>query len=43
MEFNLFIKPSKCTFDANQIEFFSFIVGQTRISIDSAKLDLIAT
>ena len=42
-EYNLFVKLSKCTFDAIQIEFLGFIVGQTGISMDPAKLDSIAT
>ena len=33
-KFNLFVKLSKCIFDALEIEFVGFIVGQEGISMD---------
>ena len=37
-EFNLFVKLSKCIFDALEIKFVGFIVGQKSISIDSGHI-----
>ena len=34
-EFNLFVKLSKCVFNALEIKFVRFIVGQKDISMDS--------
>ena len=42
-QYNLYVKLSKCVFDAKEIKFLGFIVSQFSMSIDSAKLDTIAT
>ena len=42
-QYNLYVKLSKCVFDAKEIEFLGFIVGQFGVSMDPAKLDTIAT
>ena len=42
-EYNLYVKLSKCTFDAEQIEFLGFVVGQAGISMEPSKVDTIAT
>ena len=40
-KFNLFVKLSKCIFDALEIEFVGFIVGQKGISIDLGRIKIV--
>ena len=40
-EFKLYIKLSKCVFDAAEIDFLGFVVNQTRIVIESSKIDFV--
>ena len=42
-EYNLYVKFSKCTFNTKQIESLKFVVGQAEISMESSKVDTIAT
>ena len=42
-QYNLYVKFSKCVYDAEEIKFLGFIVGQFGISMDLAKLNIIAT
>ena len=42
-EYNLYVKISKCIFDAEEIDFLGFKVGQYGISMNPSKVDTIAT
>ena len=42
-EYNLYMKISKCIFDAEKIDFFGFKVGQYGISMNPSKVNTIAT
>ena len=42
-EYNLYVKISKCIFDAEEIDFLGFKVGQYGISMNLSKVDTIAT
>ena len=40
-QYNLYVKLSKCVFNAEEIKFLGFIVDQFGVSMDPAKLDTI--
>ena len=42
-QYNLYVKLSKCVFDAKEIKFLRFIVGQFGMSMDPAKQNTIST
>ena len=42
-EYNLYVKISKCIFDAKKVNFLGFKVGQYRTSMNPSKVNTIAT